>query len=132
MSAKRASVGGRRGVVLVHVLMSLTLMAWVATMMLQWVLNRHLAEKNAIEGNEDRAHMAALQAQIFSCLQDRFPNYPSGGVCSDPGLSGAGCLPARIEGRPYVYQFCPGSPPCRVVVNICRPTDPSCSAPPCT
>ncbi|HAH05073.1 MAG TPA: hypothetical protein DCM05_00885 [Elusimicrobia bacterium] len=133
MRTREAFFRRRRGVVMVHVLMCLALMAWVATMMLQWTLNRHLSEKLSIDGDQDRVHLAALQAQIYTCLQ-AIPNYPPTTTCPSVDPVASGCLPSRIEGRPFAITFCPGNgkQACRILVNICRQDDTSCPAPPLT
>ena len=124
----------RRGVILVHVLILVAMMGFMSALTLKWTMARHVAAKQSVEGNENRALLAAAQAKVFTCLA-KDPNFPTGN-CSAPSL--AGCLGAlNIGNRLFSVKVCKPPPPalpppCRVLISVCAIGDAACPTPPCS
>lgn len=124
----------RRGVILVHVLILVAMMGFIASLMLKWTMSRHLAAKKAVEENENRGLLFAAQAKVFSCL-GQATNFPSA-TCMKP-FSLDGCLGSKdVGGRLYNYNICTRLtpsvtpwPPCRVLIAVCEAGAASCCNP---
>jgi hypothetical protein len=134
----------KRGVILVHVLILVAMMGFMSALTLKWTMARHIAAKQSVESNENRALLAAAQSKVFTCLA-QFTDFPNG-TCKKPTISKDlnkpitfdGCLGAKsVDSRPYNYTICsriaPDAsiipmPPCRVIISVCAAGDTSCAA----
>ncbi|MBI4348716.1 MAG: hypothetical protein HY553_17895 [Elusimicrobia bacterium] len=136
-----------RGVVLVHVMILITLMAWLASMFLSSVLSRQINAKQSMKSSEVRAAMNAAAARITSCLAS--VGFPVGTTCASAlpvsqeaafqachgGTSPTEFTIADTDSlavRPVTFAICatPANPPCRFRINVCEPGD-TCPAPTC-
>ena len=133
----------KRGVILVHVLILVAMMGFIASLTLKWTLSRHMAAKRSVEENENRALLFAAQTKVFSCLS-QFTDFPNE-QCKTPVLKAAwssygtvnACLGGKdVGGRLYNYTLCGRSkptaipwPPCRVLFAVCEPGAITCCNP---
>lgn len=137
-----------RGVILVHVMILITLLAWLASMFLSSVLSRQINAKRTMKSSDIRATMNAASARITSCLAGvpgTTPAFPTTTSCSgsmtatlqthmQTCLGGTSATRFTVgdapNNRPVVYTMCsaPASPPCRFRINVCEPGD-ACAAP---
>lgn len=118
----------RRGVILVHVLILVAMMAFMASVTLKWVMSRHIAAKMSVESNEDRALLFAAQARVYTCL-DKLAGAPNS---SCDKASTLGCMGALdVEGRLFNFNVCKPSGgvafPCRIVISLCPAGSTICS-----
>ncbi|MBI5200694.1 MAG: hypothetical protein HY925_03825 [Elusimicrobia bacterium] len=145
-----------RGVILVHVMILVTLLAWVASMFLSAVLSRQIVAKQTMKSSELREAMSAASARITSCLAGNptgspsVPSFPVTNACTGTATMPAalstfmqGCLGGTSPTtftvgdapnvRPVSFVVCssPASPPCRFRINVCEPGD-TCAAPSAT
>ncbi len=125
----------KRGVILVHVLILVAMMGFMAALTLKWTLSRHMAAKRSVEENENRALLHAVQAKLFSCLSQE-NGWPTS-ACQKPATgSFSTCMGGSndIGNKTFKYNICKHpkiSPPCRILIGLCPSEDPSCTAPPC-
>ena len=131
-----------RGVVLLHVLVMVVLMAWIATLVLKALLSRQMTAARSTTSGENRATLAAAQAMVNSCLTQTGSSFAAVGTiltCSNISLP-AGCLPNPMRigaaGDPSsrLFNYCirtSGTPPCKIVIKVCDFTATSCAAPSC-
>ena len=120
-----------RGVILVHVLILVALMGFMAALTLKWTLSHHLAAKLSVESNENRSLLHAAQVKVFTCLSQD-PNFPNAS-CVPAGMPAclAGGTGMRIGSRTFNYSVSkPPSPavppPCVVNITLCGPGETSC------
>ena len=141
---------GERGVILVHVMVLITLLAWLASMFLSAVLSRQIVAKQTMKSSELREAMSAASARITSCLAGNpgatppvLP-FPTTTSCATSNTAISTSMQACLGGtsptqftvgdapnmRPVVFTICstPANPPCRFRINVCEPGN-TCAAP---
>lgn len=137
-----------RGVVLVHTMVLMVLMAWIASIVLHASLSRQMLTKLSTDSNEARAALSAAQGAITACLANTTtPLITNASNCSAVMPNVSGCLsPQTIGTRPYSYSWCAtpicsnfggGSGgagisagcTCKFSVKVCNPDAGSCSPP---
>ena len=126
-----------RGVVLLHTLILLMVMAWLSILLLQWTLTRAINAKAALTSNGDRALLAAAQAQISTCLSSQANLNANISSCANISSLAPSCGTQIVghAGQPYYrYEFAvcssPTTPPCKIQIKLC-PTQTPCGAPAC-
>ncbi len=135
--------------ILVHVMILITLLAWLASMFLSAVLSRQIVAKQTMKSSEIRETMNAASARIPSCLAGNppaVPSFPETKLCStaigsvlslhmQTCLGGASPTTFTVgpvgSARPVNFRICntPDNPPCRIRINVCEVGD-ICAAPP--
>ena len=138
-----------RGVVLLHTLIMLMVLAYISVLLLQWTLARAVAAKTALDSNENTALLAALQSKISTCLS---PNSVAGppdcngnldslisGCMNDGSLISYRDINGLAQTRRYTARLCPTACAtlpcsCMIQVKLCvKPSDcntpPACSTP---
>lgn len=138
---------GSRGVVLVHVMVLMVLMAWIASIVLQASLSRQILTKKNTESTENRAALSAAHARIMGCLSSAsVPQLSAASNCGTAMPNIIGCLGTQQIGtRRYGFSWCPApvaskfggtynalpvtAYTCKFAVKICVPGAANCSPP---
>ncbi|MBI4424345.1 MAG: hypothetical protein HY554_11485 [Elusimicrobia bacterium] len=145
-----------RGVVLIHVLILMALMGFIASLILKATLSRHMSSQKSIASDENRAAMEGASAIVTSCLLASGLNYPArdpdcvatpgppavtcASDCTTAPSNLSSCVPAeqKIGNRFFKYRLCDApagvspAPTCRIVINVCKAESlGDCLAPDC-
>lgn len=138
-----------RGVVLLHTLILLMVLAYISILLLQWTLSRAVTAKAALDSNENTSLLSALQAKISTCLSPNSITVPTDCSASLDNLV-KGCMSVSlgskidyvdIDGqkrtRLYSAMLCPAACatlpcPCKIRISLCPPNTPDSNAGKCT
>ena len=140
-----------RGVVLLHTLIMLMVMAYISVLLLQWTLSRAVASRTALNSNENTELLSALQAKISTCLSPNTVSVPANcvddlgsriGACmNDGGQISYRDINGLAQPRYYKAIFCSPGPtdcpvaaqpcPCKIQILLCPPRVTDCGVVTC-
>lgn len=138
---------GRRGVVLLHTLVFIALLAMAAAVVIRWAFARHVLAKKSLDGFVGKGVLQGIEARLASCLDgctitdcDPLASTPAGcaATCITDAKTGVQvttigltrkCKASGQIGISFSETSLGAPPPCKVEIKLLPGSDPAVSSP---
>lgn len=113
-----------RGIVLLHTLIIVAVMAFMASVVMRWAFARHIIAKRNMDSSISTGVVEGVYAKVFACLQGTDVGV---NTCTPPGAA-ISCMPTQAEasqGSLRDVRICIGGSPPQCEIRVKFNSDPN-------